>query len=264
MSMILYHGEPNGPSLTALAMVGETGLDVDCRPIALLRGERHTIPGLTEPLARDMGLEGEGPVLVVDGEAMTESVFLAQYMDEMAGNALQPKDAYAHWQMMMWCRRITERCAPAAAFLGNKAFASPVLAAMADAEFDAAIAPIVSGDLKQRWIETRADSMTEAAVGNAMADSTTKLTAAVQMVEDQLADGREWLMGDVSIADIETYGWLAGAEALVPGVWDNRPRAAAWAARVRSRPSVAAALARATVAQPETAWAPGPEINRWG
>jgi hypothetical protein len=34
--------------------------------------------------------------------------------------------------------------------------------------------------------------------------------------------------------------------------------------RVRARPSVQAALARATVSAPQNSWAPGPEINRWG
>ena len=30
---ILYHGEPNGPSLSVLAALEESGLDVECRPI---------------------------------------------------------------------------------------------------------------------------------------------------------------------------------------------------------------------------------------
>ena len=38
--------------------------------------------------------EGEGPVLLVDGEAMSESVFIAQYLDDAAGGVgLQPSDA---------------------------------------------------------------------------------------------------------------------------------------------------------------------------
>jgi GSH-dependent disulfide-bond oxidoreductase len=41
--MILYHGEPNGPSLAVLAALFETGLEVELRHIDLLAGERHTI-----------------------------------------------------------------------------------------------------------------------------------------------------------------------------------------------------------------------------
>lgn len=260
MTMILYHGEPNGPSLAVLATLVETGLTADCRPIDLLAGDRHTLPGITEPLARDMGIEGEGPVLVVDGEAMTESVFIAQYLDELAGTALQPKEAYAHWQMLMWCRRITERCAPAAAWLGCIATAHGRLAAMDYSDFRSLADSIASDDLRLRWADIRAGNFPDAAT----LDSKTKVADAVVMVEDKLADDRDWLMGDFSIADLETYGWLAGMVAIDAEAFADKPRTAAWLARVKARPSVQAALARATTATPEASWAPGPEINRWG
>jgi glutathione S-transferase len=260
MSMILYHGQPNGPSLAVLAALGESGTAVECRAIDLLAGERHTLPGVSDSVMRDMGVEGEGPVLVINGEALTESVFIAQFLDESGANTLQPKDAYAHWQMLMWCRRITERCAPAAAFLGCKASAHPALAALDQAAFDALIAPITSADLRARWAAVRAGDFPE----DQTADSITKVTDAVKMVDEQLADDREWLMGDLTIADFETYGWLAGMVAVLPDAFAGKDRAAAWMARVRARPSVQAALAKATVTTPEASWAPGPEINRWG
>jgi GST-like protein len=253
MSMILYHGEPNGPSLAVLAALGESGVQAESKAINLLAGERHAIPGLTQAVARDMGVEGEGPVLVVDGEAMTESVFIAQFLDESGANTLQPKDAYAHWQMLMWCRRITERCAPAAAFLGCRAYARPALDA-------ATLERIASPDLRARWDAVQAGDYPEAQVE----DSLTKVRDAVKMVEDQLADGRDWLMGPLTIADFETYGWLVGMADVVADAFAGKDRAAAWMERVRARPSVQAALARATVPAPQESWAPGPEINRWG
>lgn len=260
--MILYHGEPNGPSLTVLAALAETGFDVTCRPIDLLAGARHHLSGLSEPLARDMAVEGEGPVLVIAGEALSESVFIAQFLDEASHGAarLQPQDPYAHWQMLMWCRRITERCAPAAALLGNQAAAMPRLAALSDAAFAKLIAPIASADLAQRWRDTRSGE----ASAEILADCRAKLAQAAQMVEDQLADGRDWLMDDFSIADLETYGWLAGMVTPEAAAFEARPLLGHWLARMAVRPSVRAALARATVANPQDSWAPGPEINRWG
>ena len=153
MGMILYHGEPNGPSLTVLAALEECGLDIECRPIDLLGGERHRLPDLRNRTAIDMGVEGEGPVLVVDGEAMTESVFIAQFLDECGTGTLQPRDPYAHWQMLMLCRRITERVAPAAAYLGNMAYSHALLSAEGPAEFEQRLAGITSPDLRQRWHE---------------------------------------------------------------------------------------------------------------
>jgi glutathione S-transferase len=260
MSMILYHGEPNGPSLAVLAALAETGLAIECRPIDLLAGERHAIAGLSEPLARDMGIEGEGPVLVVDGEAMTESVFIAQFLDETASAGLQPADAYDHWQMLMWCRRITERCAPAAAFLGCRVHAHAALAGIDQAAFDDLAGTIKSDDLRARWADVRAGNFPE----SALADCIEKVTGAAGMVEDQLADGRDWLMGAFSIADLESFAWLAGMVELVPQAFAGKTRTQAWLGKVKARPSVTAALGRASVDNPEHSWAPGPEINRWG
>lgn len=61
MSALLYHGEPNGASLTVLAALAETGLDIECRRIDLLAGERHSLPGIVDPVALDLSIEGEGP-----------------------------------------------------------------------------------------------------------------------------------------------------------------------------------------------------------
>ncbi|MBT0670805.1 glutathione S-transferase [Novosphingobium profundi] len=265
MATILYHGEPNGPSLAVLAAMAETGADtalgIECRAIDLLKGERHTIPDLVEPLARDMGVEGEGPVLVVEGEALTESVFLAQFFDEVGdGASLQPSDPYAHWEMMMWCRQITERLSPAAALLGNLASSHRHLDALSDDAFAAQVEPIASADLKVRWDLVRDGEADDAQ----LEDCEAKVMQALERCESKLGDGREWLMGPLTIADFETFAWLVGMEPIVPGAFQGKPATRQWMARVRARPSVVAALARATRGEPERAWAPGPEINRWG
>jgi GST-like protein len=71
-------------------------------------------------------------------------------------------------------------------------------------------------------------------------------------------------MGEFSIADLESYAWLAGMVELVPSAFAQRPRTADWMQRVRLRPAVAKALAQARQPAPAACWAPGPEINRWG
>ena len=261
VQMVLYHGEPNGPSLSVLAALEESGLDIECRPIDLLAGERHTIAGVSDPVARDFAVEGEGPVLVIDGEAMSEAVFLAQFLDEQAGGCgLQPSDPYAHWQMMMWCRQTTERLSPAVAYLGNYAHARSRLAGMSEQEFEALLSPIASEDLRVRWRELRDGASDPGKI----ADSEAKIDQFAERAEKQLGDGREWLMGKFSIADLETYGWMVGAAELRPAAFAGKSKLAAWMARVASRPSVKRALARAHSNDPRRAFAPGPEINRWG
>ena len=249
MSTTLYHGEPNGPSLTVLAAVFEKQVDVALQRIDLAAGERHTghVPRAMET---DQSIEGEGPVLVVDGIAMADSVFLACYFDDVGpGPVLRPADPYARWQVMSWCRYVIERVAPAASYLGLQA--RPPKSVPEN---------IASLDLAERW-RAAADGQFDTAK---LADSRAKIAQAADKIEAQLADGRHWLIGDFGIADLETYAWLAGMPALVPDAFDGKPHTAAWLARVKARPSVARALSLATDGTPETIWAPGPEINRWG
>jgi GSH-dependent disulfide-bond oxidoreductase len=230
--MTLYHGEPNGPSLTVLATLFEKGLSAELVHVDLAGGARRQLP-VSQQTEVAMSVEGEGPVLVVDGEGMTESVFIACYLDDVgSGPALRPVDPYARWELMAWCRQLTERAAPAAAFLGCQAFPPKMPTTVTPTE-----------ELRR--------------------DCESKITQAVAKIEARLAD-RSWLMGEFSIADLESYAWLAGMVELLPAAFADQPRSAAWLARVRQRPAVARALALARVPDPLRWWAPGPEINRWG
>lgn len=258
---VLYHGEPNGPSLSVLAALFESGLDIECRPIDLLGGERHALSGISESVALDMAVEGEGPVLVANGEAMAEAVFLAQYFDEAAGGCgLQPSDPYARWEMLMWCRQATERLSPAAAYLGTLAWSQNRLTNLDKQTFEHLLGTIASEDQRKRWQELRDDVVNSAQVE----DSRTKVAQFAARIESQLADGREWLMGPFSIADLETYAWLRSMRELEADAFAGQDRCLAWMDRVEARPSVQKALARATTDEPGHAFAPGPEINRWG
>lgn len=248
MSAVLYVGEPNGASLTALAAVFETDAAVTLQSLDLAAGARHRLSHEAPEIA--YSVEGEGPVLIVGDTAMSDGVFIARYLDEIVGGGvLLPREPYARWQAMAWCRWVDERIAPVAAYLGTAAHPP---AAVPDG--------IVSSDLAQRWRDAVAGTIDEAR----HADSRIKIGQGTDRIETQLADGRDWLMERFGICDLESYAWLAGMTALVPQAFHDRPRTAAWLARVKARPSVAAALARATLPDPETHWVPGPEINRWG
>jgi len=251
MSTTLYHGEPNGPSLTVLAALFAKQVPAERVHIDLARGERHRLACAQEPQVA-MSVEGEGPVLVVEGEPMTESVFLACYLDDVGqGAALRPADPYGRWEMMTWCRQMIERTAPAAAYLGCRARPPRADSAL--------LARIGSVDLRARWEAIQAGNFSE----NHLSDSRTKIRQAIEKIEQRL-QGREWLMGTFSIADIESYAWLAGMVSLVPEAFAAKPRASAWLERTRAEPAVARALALARSADPAAVWSVGPEINRWG
>ena len=259
MDITLYHGEPNGPSLTVLAALNETNVSANLVAIDLTMAERHlsTTPSSVEA---DLSVEGEGPILVVDGEAMADSVFITRFLDTIGtGTSLTFDDSLKQWEMMNFCRYTIERVAPAAAFLGTKAYLNNTLSALSDEAFEKIILPIRSQDLKARWVDIRNNVFSD----EQTTDSQKKIAAAVEKIEGQLAD-KDWLMEAFSIADLEAYSWLAGMVELVPSAFENAPKTQAWLARVNARPSVQAALAVAKVDQPQNIWAPGPEINRWG
>jgi GST-like protein len=251
MSMTLYHGEPNGPSFTVLAAMFEKGVKADLVRIDLAAGARHGLACAGQPEVA-MSVEGEGPVLVVDDEGMTDSVFIACYLDDVGNGApLRPSDSCGRWETMVWCRQMIERTAPAAAFLGCKAHPPKADLPM--------LAKIGSADLRSRWEAIAAGTFAD----DKLADSRAKIAAAIEKVEAKL-DGRNWLMGEFTIADLESYAWLAGMVDLVPEAFAGKKRTAAWMERIKERPAVGRALSLARVADPAACWAPGPEINRWG
>ncbi len=258
MATILYHGEPNGPSFTVLAALAEKGIAADLKPIDLAAGERHSA-GVPKNAEVEMSIEGEGPVLVADGEAMSDSVFLGLYLDETGtGTPLQPGDAYGQWKVQMWCRYVIERVAPAASLLGDRDYLTPKLQGMDDAAFETLVGSIRSADLAERWRRIREGAYPD----EQLEDSRTKIRQAVEKLEGQLEG--DWLLGDFSLADLETYAWLAGMTEIVPDAFANAPKTKAWLDRVKSRDSVQKALAQSRTNDPRRVWAAGPEINRWG
>jgi GST-like protein len=251
MSMTLYHGEPNGPSFTVLAALFEKDLHAELVRIDLAAGARHGLSCAQQPEVA-MSVEGEGPVLVVDGEGMTDSVFIACYLDDVGGGApLRPSDPHGRWETMAWCRQTIERTAPAAAFLGCRARPPQANPSM--------LAKIGSDDLRLRWQEIGAGVFAD----DKLTDSRGKILFAVDKIEAKLG-GCDWLMGEFTIADLESYAWLAGMVDLVPEAFAGKTRTAAWMKRLKGRTAVSRALSLARVADPSAHWAPGPEINRWG
>ncbi len=262
MDITLYYGEPNGPSLTVLAALYEKEIDAKLVAIDLTAGERHQHAALAS-VETAMSIEGEGPVVVVDGEPLADSVFIGCFFDEVGEqSALLPGDHYQRWEVKAWCRYIVERVAPAAAYLGTQAYLAEKLGTLSDEQFVALIAPISCEDLSERWQAARNNDFSD----DKLEDSKNKIGQAVVTIEQKLAEAgdAQWLMGDFSLADLETYAWLAGMRHLLPNAFAGSPLTSAWMDRVKQRGSVQKALAKSTVAAPETVWAPGPEINRWG
>ncbi len=262
MDMTLYAGEPNGPTLTVLAALNETGLPARIINIDLAAGERHSLKEYQTPEVV-MSVEGEGPVLVVDDQPLTDSVFIGCFLDEISdSHSLLPVDSYERWQVMTWCRYMIERTAPAAAFLGTQTYLTGPLAELDSSGFTQLIANIGSDDLRDRWQAVRENDFPEEKI----TDSKNKIMLAVEKIETTLSaqTDPQWIFSRFTLADLESYAWLAGMVDLVPDAFAQAPLTVEWLARVKARPAVQKALASSVTKMPEKNWAPGPEINRWG
>jgi glutathione S-transferase len=110
-----------------------------------------------------------------------------------------------------------------------------------------------------------------------LAEATSTLHAYIHLIDQQLADGRPWLLGaQISIADFSTYHplWFVRQAGAIGGIVDAHPQVAAWMQRLHAighgsfekmDSSAAIAIASATtpqkVANPELFELPGFQVG---
>jgi len=256
----LYHWEPNGFSLKALVALNEKELDYTS----------HYVDWLADPMRRpttlnleaELNPEIEGPILVHDEAVITETFFMMAYLDDAFPRTkpLHPADPYTVWQIQAWGRYMGERAAPAISTLGNDKFTSPAFQRSGAGSIDlAAIEPIERRTIWTQVVEGSAGA-------ELLGQSRRRVGLAIDRIERTLT-GADWLVADIfSAADIDAFALANSLPKLVPELCNPTatPQMTAWLDRMRARPSVVAALARARTEQPELAFAPGPEHNRWG
>lgn len=259
----LYHWEPNGSYLKPLIALHEKGLKFESRYVDVLAFEQHQ-PGFTTASRETaLNLEGEGPILVHDGQQITESLFILEYLEDAFPRvSLRPADASGHARVLAWARFINEVFMPAVNTLGCHTYLSPHFRGRDISSFEAALARIPMKHLQEGWKL----ALTGGYPPELLEDSRRKLALGVARIEESLA-ATGWVVGDsYSLADIDTFAMCHSLTWLAPGVVNDStaPRLMAWLKRIRARPAVQAALAVSRTGRPHEAFAPGPEHSRWG
>lgn len=250
----LYHWEPNASAFKTLICLHEKGLAFESRYLDLLQFEQY------RPEFLRLNPNGQVPVLLHDGKALTESQFINEYLDEVFPRpALRPRTAELLWRMRVWGKFTGEVLAPAVSTLGCHAFLAPLLRGR---DISAALADIPLPERRQGWLLASEDSYGEALLD----DSRRKVKLAVGRFEERLGK-HPWLVGDdYSLADIEVFAWSNALDALTPDVVNPAatPGMTSWLGRIRARAAVRAALGHSRRGSPAQAFAPGPEHSRWG
>jgi glutathione S-transferase/GST-like protein len=256
MSLELYHWEPTVNSGEVLICLHEKGIAFTSRYIDLLAFEQHSPDFLA------LNPRGEVPVLVHDGQVLTETTLVLEYLDAaFPGVALVPDNAADRYHMRVWTKCANDYIAPALAVLGwHERMAGKVVASERES-INERLAHLPH-DRRVVWQL----ALDDAFAPEQLARAAQHLDVVVRRMEDTLADG-EWLAGSrYSLADIAVYPAASAFQALRPDAINAAilPKLAGWLNRMRERPAVRAALGLSRSTRPEELFAPGPELGRWG
>jgi glutathione S-transferase len=235
--LALYHFGPVANSLTPLLCLIEKGLDFDDRFLNSRLWEHHS------PEFRAVNPQGMVPVLIHDGQIVTESTVINEYVeDAFSGVALRPADPFQRAQMRVWTKYVDEYVCPALTTIGAQG-ARAFVGSMDAADLAGRIANMPNAEVRRKWETIAATGYSE----EQLADARTKLGLVVARVEAQLADSGDWVVASgYSLADIKLYSMMPGVERVLADQCNETasPLTYGWLRRMEARPAVQAMRAR--------------------
>jgi glutathione S-transferase len=235
--LALYHFGPVANSLTPLLCLIEKQLDFDDRFLSSRRWDHHT------PEFRAINPQGMVPVLLHDGHVITESTVINEYLDDAFPELpLRPVEPWNRALMRVWTKYVDEYFCPALTVLGAHG-ATPFASSIDKAEMAKILERIPNPDIRKKWETVSNTGFSDEQLSEARA----KLRQVIERMETQLADGREWIVGDrYSLADIKLFSMAPGMERMLPDSCNESvsPSLVSWLRRMESRPAVVAMRAR--------------------
>jgi glutathione S-transferase len=229
----LYHFGPVANSLTPLLCLLEKGAAFDSHALDSRKWEHH------DPAFRAINPAGTVPVLVHDERVVRESTVIAEYLEDvLPGTRLRPEDPWQRAEMRVLTKYVDEQFCPALTVIGAHA-AAPFAARIDKAEMARRLAMMPDEDVRRKWGTVSTGGYPE----DQLADARRRLGSSIARLEGQLADGRDWLLGEAySLADIKWYSMAAALPRVAPESCTAGavPGIAGWLQRMAARPAVAA------------------------
>ena len=151
----LYHAGPHSNSLKVLLCLHEKGIDYVSRPMRLAAFEQH------EDWFLKINPDGQVPVLVHDGEVITESTVINEYLDQVFSEpALRPHHALEQARMRQFTKYVDEWYRPALSYLAWQETTHRITDKLTAEEFEARLARIPREEKREKWrISARAASI---------------------------------------------------------------------------------------------------------
>lgn len=232
----LYHAEPVANSMKVLICLKEKNLDFLSHYVNLLLFEQH------EPEFVAINPNGQVPVLVHNGNVITESTVINEYLDDVFPEIpLRPANPVWRAHMRAWNKFVDEYFCPALSMIGWHLMVRKVARSLDKEQLDKVLAKIPLREQRDKWATVAGESFTE----EQLAESRRKLKVSIDKAEAILAESI-WLAGpQYSLADLNSFSMIAGVDRIHPEIMNENdaPRTREWLRRMQERPGVREAMA---------------------
>ena len=231
MTLELYNSPMSTCSQKVRLCLAEKRLDWVDRRLDYYKNE------YTSPDYLKLNPNGVVPTLVHDGQAITDSSVICEYLDEMFPDpSLVPQDPVLRARMRAFMRFAEEVPTPAIRVPSFRIVAPRRFAGMDAETFDRDVAsrkPLRKHFFRKMGTAGFSDEDLQIALD--------QLALTVQRMQGALVEG-PWLIGQsYSIADIVVIPTIDRMNDLgLAGIWDSAPRVAEWYDRARERQAYAA------------------------
>lgn len=228
MPFALYNAPQSTCSQKARICLQEKGIEFSEKKLDLFAGDQLTAE------YKAINPNAVVPTLIHDGEAIVDSSVIIEYLDEHQPEPrLRPASALGRARMHEWMRFFEEVAAPAVRVPSYNLVFLRHFRGMSDDEFRA------FGESKPLRKDFFLKMGRSGYSDRDMHQAEDRLRMATSRMEDALADGRDYLLGDYSLADICVLPVLIRmADIGLKRIWDDQEHVANWLELCRSRPAV--------------------------
>ena len=241
--LVLYHAGLTQASIKVRLTLNEKGLHYESHYLSIPE-QQHLTP---EYLA--INRDGQVPTLVHDGEAITETTVINEYLDDAFPEpALRPASALERAHMRRWSQIVDEHLFPAMATLGWHFGIGPILRSKDSLMIDRALVHIPLASKKQKWLKAARTGFTP----EDLSEARDKINYSILRMESVLAEHPHLAGAHYSLADINVLSSVQRMPRWAPDLMNPTvsPHTFEWLKRMMQRPAVQATLSIAKDAPP--------------
>ncbi len=210
----------------------EKGLDWKAHEVNLFISEQYS------PEYLKLNPKGVVPTLISDGKPIIESTLICEYLDETYPDPrLMPDDPFGRSQMRLWSKAVDEGLFEGVVELSFSAMFRQRMQNMTDEQRAVRFSNVGDPRRRDRFMSTYQDGVASPYVFHGIA----AYEKAFKTMENDLSDGRSWLMGEqFTLADINLMPLVARLYYLdLLDIWiSKRSFVQDWWGRAKIRPSL--------------------------